>query len=135
MSDGRPNILLIEADQMTAFVLSMYNPNGQAKTPHLDALARDGVVFENAYSNSPLCCPSRASEFTGRLPSSREVWGNGAEFRSEMPTVMHFLRSSGYRCVVSGKCHFFGADRLHGVDKRLTTDVYPAGFDWTIDWA
>lgn len=135
MSDSRPNVLLIEADQMTAFVLSMYNPNGQAKTPHLDALARDGVVFENAYSNSPICCPSRASKFTGRLPSSHEVWGNGAEFRSELPTVMHFLRSAGYRCVVSGKCHFIGADQLHGFDKRLTTDMYPAGFDWTIDWA
>lgn len=131
----QPNILLIEADQMTAFVLSMYRADGQAKTPNLDALARDGVVFENAYSNSPLCCPSRASKFSGRLPSSHEVWGNGAEFRSEIPTMMHFLRSAGYRTVVSGKCHFIGADQLHGFDKRLTTDMYPSGFDWTIDWS
>lgn len=48
--------------------------------------------------------------------------------------MMHFLRSAGYRCTVSGKCHFIGADQLHGFDKRLTTDMYPAGFDWTIDW-
>ncbi len=130
----KPNILLIEADQMAAFVLSTYSPNGQAKTPHLDALAADGVVFENAYSNSPICCPSRASKFTGRLPSSHEVWGNGAEFRSDLPTMMHFLRAAGYRCVVSGKCHFIGADQLHGFDRRLTTDMYPSGFDWTIDW-
>nr|WP_306266168.1 choline-sulfatase [Pararhizobium sp. IMCC3301] len=131
----QPNILLIEADQLTAFVLSIYRPGGQAMTPNLDALARDGVVFENAYSNSPLCCPSRASKFSGRQPSSHEVWGNGAEFRSEIPTMMHFLRSAGYRCVVSGKCHFIGADQLHGFDKRLTTDMYPSGFDWTIDWS
>lgn len=104
----RPNILLIEADQMAAFVLSMYAQGGQAKTPNLDALAAEGVVFENAYSNSPICCPSRASKFTGRLPSTHEVWGNGAEFRSELPTMMHFLRSEGYRCAVSGKCHFLG---------------------------
>ncbi|MDB6178431.1 choline-sulfatase [Paracoccus sp. Z330] len=130
----KPNILLIEADQLAAFVLSMYRPEAQAITPNLDRLAADGVVFENAYSNSPLCCPSRASKFTGRLPSSHEVWGNGAEFRSELPTMMHFLRSAGYRCVVSGKCHFIGADQLHGFDKRLTTDMYPSGFDWTIDW-
>ena len=130
-----PNILLIEADQLAAFALSMYRPGSQAKTPHLDALAQTGVVFENAYSNSPLCCPSRASKFSGRLPSSHEVWGNGAEFRSDIPTMMHFLRSGGYRCVVSGKCHFIGADQLHGFNKRLTTDMYPSGFDWTIDWA
>ena len=134
MSGSRPNILLVEADQMAAFVLPMYRAGGQARTPHLAALAREGVVFESAWCNSPLCCPSRASRFTGRLPSSHEVWGNGAEFRSELPTVMHFLRSAGYRCVVSGKCHFIGADQLHGFHRRLTTDMYPAGFDWTIDW-
>lgn len=134
MSAKQPNILLIEADQLAAFVLSMYRPGAQAITPNLDKLAAEGVVFENAYSNSPLCCPSRASKFTGRLPSTHEVWGNGAEFRSELPTMMHFLRSAGYRCVVSGKCHFIGADQQHGFDKRLTTDMYPSGFDWTIDW-
>ena len=125
----QPNILLIEADQLAAFVLPMFDPKGQALTPNLDALAQDGVVFRNAYSNSPLCCPSRASKFTGRLPSSHEVWGNGAELRSEIPTFMHFLRSAGYRNVVSGKCHFIGADQLHGFDRRLTPDMYPSRFD------
>lgn len=131
---GQPNILLIEADQMAAFPLDFYNSEGQAITPHLSALASDGVVFENAYCNSPLCSPSRASKFTGRLPTSHEVWGNGAELPSETPTLMHFLRSSGYRTVCSGKCHFVGADQLHGFDKRLTTDMYPSNFDWSIDW-
>ena len=130
----QPNILLIEVDQLTASVLPQYYQSGQAITPHLDGLAKQGVVFENAYSNSPLCCPARASKFSGRLPSTHEVWGNGAEFRAEIPTMMHFLRSAGYRTVVSGKCHFIGPDQLHGFDKRLTTDMYPSGFDWTIDW-
>ncbi len=130
----RPNVLLIEADQMAAFPLDFCNPDGQAKTPNLSALAKDGVVFENAYCNSPLCSPSRASKFTGRLPTSHQVWGNGAELPSETPTVMHFLRSAGYRTVCSGKCHFVGADQLHGFDRRLTTDMYPSNFDWSIDW-
>ena len=127
---GQPNILLIEADQMAAFPLEFYNSEGQAITPHLSALAKDGVVFENAYCNSPLCSPSRASKFTGRLPTSHEVEGSGAELPSETPTFMHFLRSSGYRTVCSGTCHFVGADQLHGFDKRLTTDMYPSNFDW-----
>ena len=130
----QPNILLIEADQMAAFPLSFYNPDGQAITPNLDALARDGIVFENAYCNSPLCSPSRASKFTGRLPTNHQVWGNGAELKSDTPTMMHFLRSAGYRTVCSGKCHFVGADQLHGFDRRLTTDMYPSNFDWSIDW-
>ena len=131
---SEPNILLIEADQMAAFPLSFYSDEGQAITPNLDALARDGVVFENAYCNSPLCGPSRASKFTGRLPTSHQIWGNGCELRSTTPTVMHFLRSTGYRNVCSGKCHFVGADQLHGFDRRLTTDMYPSNFDWSIDW-
>lgn len=131
----RPNILFIQADQLTAFVLSMYRDDAQARTPNLDALAAEGVVMENAYSNSPICCPARASQFSGRLPSTHEVWGNGAEFRAEIPTVAHFLRSAGYECVVSGKCHFIGPDQLHGFDRRLTTDMYPSGFDWTIPWS
>ena len=119
---------------MAAFPLSFYRPDGQAITPNLDAMAREGVVFENAYCNSPLCSPSRASKFSGRLPTSHEVWGNGSEFHSDIPTVMHFLRSSGYRTVCSGKCHFVGGDQLHGFDRRLTTDMYPSNFDWSIDW-
>jgi choline-sulfatase len=130
----KPNILLIEADQMAVFPLNFYNPQGQAITPNLSALAREGVVFENAYCNSPLCSPSRASKFTGRLPTSHQVWGNGAELPSETPTLMHFLRSSGYRTACSGKCHFVGADQMHGFDRRLTTDMYPSNFDWSIDW-
>ena len=133
-SSKRPNILLIEADQMAAFPLSFCDPRGQALTPNLDALAEAGVVFANAYCNSPLCCPSRASKFTGQLPSAHEVWGNGAEFRASLPTMMPFLRSGGYRTVASGKTHFIGPDQLHGFDRRLTTDMYPSNFDWTIDW-
>lgn len=131
----QPNILFIQADQLTAFVLRTYRDDAQAITPNLDKLAAEGVVMENAYSPSPLCCPARASQFSGRLPSTHEVWGNGAEFRAEIPTVAHFLRSVGYHTVVSGKCHFIGPDQLHGFDRRLTTDMYPSGFDWTIPWS
>ncbi|MDE0770052.1 MAG: choline-sulfatase [Opitutaceae bacterium] len=130
----QPNIILIQADQMASFVLPFCNPAGQAITPNLSKLAEEGVLLNNAYSNSPLCCPARACMFTGLQPSSTEVWGNGSEFRSSLPTMMHYLRHAGYRSVVSGKTHFIGADQLHGFDKRLTTDMYPSDFSWSIDW-
>ena len=130
----KPNILFIQADQMASFVLPIYNPNGQAIIPNLTALADDGVVFTNAYCNSPLCAPSRACMMSGTRTSHNEVWGNGSEFHSDIPTLMHHLRGAGYRTVVTGKTHFIGADQLHGFDKRLTTDIYPADFSWSIDW-
>ena len=134
MTHKNPNIMLIEADQLSAFVLSMYNPKGQAITPHLDTLAKEGVVFENAYCNSPLCVPSRAAMFTGSRPVENGVYGNGCPLRTDMPTMMHFMKSAGYRTVVSGKCHFIGPDQLHGFDKRLTTDMYPSNMQWASNW-
>ena len=50
----KPNFLFIQTDQMTAFALSHYG-NPVVKTPNIDKLARNGVVFENAYCNNPIC--------------------------------------------------------------------------------
>ena len=44
------------------------------------------------------------------------------------------LRAAGYDTALAGKMHFVGPDQLHGFEERLTTDVYPSGFDWTPDW-
>jgi choline-sulfatase len=130
----RPNILILMADQLTARALSAYG-NTVSKTPHIDALAASGVVFESFYCNSPLCAPSRFSFLSGRQVSAIGAYDNAAEFPAQVPTFAHYLRRSGYQTVLSGKMHFCGADQLHGFEERLTTDIYPADFGWTPDWA
>ena len=122
------------ADQLAARALPAYG-NAVARTPHLDALAEEGVVFDNAYCNTPLCAPSRASLLTGRLPSAIGVYDNGAELPASIPTLAHYLRARGYFTCLAGKMHFIGPDQLHGFEERLTTDVYPAGTDWIPDWS
>ena len=112
-----PNFLIIQADQLTAQVLSAYG-RPLAKTPHIDALAARGTVFRNAYCSYPLCGPSRMSMMTGRLASRIGAYDNAAEFRSEIPTFAHYLRAAGYRTTLSGKMHFVGADQLHGFEHR-----------------
>src|SRR5579862_9207327 len=72
---GPPNIIFVMADQMTPFMTGPYGQKA-AHTPHIDALARMGTVFENAYCNSPLCVPSRMSMFAGRLPSRIGAYDN-----------------------------------------------------------
>ena len=129
-----PNILFIVADQLSAPFLSAYG-HPLVKTPHIDALASRGVVFENAYSPSPLCAPARAALMSGLLPSNSGVYDNAAEFASAIPTFAHYLRLQGYRTCLSGKMHFVGPDQLHGFEVRLTTDIYPADFGWTPDWS
>ncbi len=133
MSAEKPNILFIMADQLGARSLKPYG-HPLVKTPNLDRLAQEGVVFENAYTPSPLCAPARASVMNGLLPSRSGVYDNAAEFPSAIPTFAHYLRIAGYRTCLSGKMHFVGPDQLHGLEERLTTDIYPADFGWTPDW-
>ena len=121
------------ADQMVPSALPFHG-NPVTRTPAMSWLAESGVVFDAAYTASPLCSPGRASFMTGLLPSRTRVYDNAAEFTSEIPTFAHYLRSAGYRTVLSGKMHFCGPDQLHGFEERLTTDIYPADYGWTPDW-
>lgn len=129
-----PNILLIQADQLTAKALSSYG-NTTVKDPHISKLAERGVVFENCYCNLPMCGPSRASMHAGQLPFAIEMYDNASEFHADIPTFAHYLRSMNYRTELSGKMHFVGPDQMHGYEKRHTTEIYPANFAWTVDWS
>lgn len=133
MAETQPDILFIMADQLAAQFLPFHG-HKLVKTPNLSRLAAEGVVFENAYSTSPLCAPARATVMNGLLPSRTGVYDNAAEFPSAIPTWAHYLRLAGYKTCLSGKMHFVGPDQLHGIEERLTTDIYPADFGWTPDW-
>ena len=127
------NILLVMVDQLAPAFLPMHG-HPLVKTPHLSALAARGVLFDNAYCNSPLCSPSRTAFMTGSLPSRTGGYDNAAEFRADLPTYAHYLRRLGYRTILAGKMHFCGPDQMHGFEERLTTDIYPADYGWTPDW-
>lgn len=117
-SAKKPNILYIMADQMTASLLKMNNPNAVIKTPNLDKLAETGVVFSSAYCNSPLCAPSRFTMCTGQLPSKIAGYDNASILAPEVPTYAHYLRAEGYETALAGKMHFIGPDQLHGFEHR-----------------
>ena len=129
----RPNLLLIMADQLAPQMLPVYG-RSRARTPNIDRLAEQGVVFENAYCNFPLCAPARFSMLSGRLPSRIGAFDNAVEFPSSVPTFNHYLRVAGYRTCLAGKMHFVGPDQLHGYEERVTTDIYPSAFLWSPDW-
>ncbi|MFI3325265.1 MAG: choline-sulfatase [Clostridia bacterium] len=127
-----PNILLIMADQFTPYMMNTYGCK-VAKTPNLDKLGCESAVFENAYSNCPVCAPARASMMAGLYCSKTEVYDNGTIMPSDIPTFADYLNHMGYDTVLSGKMHFIGPDQLHGFSKRLTSDVYPASNAWLYD--
>ncbi|MEK9744309.1 MAG: choline-sulfatase, partial [Gammaproteobacteria bacterium] len=130
---NRPNILLVMADQLAPQFLPCYG-HPIVKAPTLQRLSDEGVTFDAAYTNSPLCAPSRFVMMSGRLPSKIAAWDNAVDFSAEVPTFAHYLEHLGYRTCLSGKMHFVGPDQLHGFSDRLTTDVYPSDFTWHPEW-
>jgi len=132
-SNGKPDILIIIADQMTAALTGAYG-HPVVKTPTLDRLCQEGVRFDAAYANCPICAPARASMLSGRYVSRTRSYDNAGILASDVPTFAHHLRLAGYEMVAAGKMHLIGADQLHGFERRLTTDIYPSDFSWTPSW-
>jgi choline-sulfatase len=122
------------ADQLAAQWLPVYG-FGAIHAPRIGEIASRGVVFDAAYCPFPLCAPSRAAMLAGRHASRIGVYDNAAELPATVPTLVHHLRGAGYRTLLSGKMHFVGPDQLHGFERRLTTDIYPASADWVPDWS
>lgn len=105
-----PNILMICVDDLNDYV-GCLRGHPDARTPHIDALAERGVVFTNAFCQAPLCGPSRASVFTGLLPSTTGIYGQLADDRIAeivagvtpcrfLPDV---LERHGYETIAVGK--------------------------------
>ena len=94
--NARPNILIVMYDQLTPSALGCYG-NPVTHAPTIDRLARQGVVFDAAYSNSPLCTPARYFMMTGLLPSATRGYDNAAYLASTIPTFANSSRSASTR--------------------------------------
>ena len=122
------NILFIMSDSLPPDLLSIHGgPAGS--TPNLERLAENGVVFERAYCNSPLCAPARASLVTGRYVSEIGAFDNASEFSSEWPTIGHVMRAAGYEADIIGKMHFVGYDQSHGFTRIAQDADYTHGYN------
>jgi choline-sulfatase len=126
-----PNLLLLMTDQQRADTI---RPGGPCLTPHLQALAAQGVDFTRCYATNPICSPSRASLYTGLLPHAHgmtdvthAVPPTRADLEPGLPFWSRTLREAGYRTAHFGKWHVERSDVLedfgfdeYEVDLRLT---------------
>ncbi len=118
-----PNFLIIMSDEHGAKFSSAYGHRFVA-SPAMDRLAREGVTFEAAYCNAPLCVPSRICFMTGRYNWHCEGWDNAVPMRGDALTWPFLLRSRGYDVALSGKMHLVGRDHLHGFNRQLARDIH-----------
>jgi choline-sulfatase len=89
------------------------------KTPNLDRLAARGMRFSDAYCNSPICVPSRASLATGRYPHQIRFWDNGIPYDGSVPSWHHRLKEAGHEVVSIGKLHFRSVDDDNGFTEEM----------------
>lgn len=102
----KPNVLFIAVDDMNDWVGALGNT--QVKTPHIDRLAKMGLIFTNAHCAAPVCNPSRAAVMSGLNPSTTGVYENYTALRDAMPdvvTLTQYFSQNGYKTYGGGKIY------------------------------
>jgi arylsulfatase A len=141
----KPNVLILYADDLGYGDLQIQNPEGKIPTPHLDALAKDGMRFTDGHSSSGICTPSRYALLTGRH-HWRDFHGivgamGGSVFKPERLTLPEMLKEQGYATACIGKWHLgwdWNAIKKPGAkpkvdpkDKRKRKTLGPEAYDWS----
>ena len=110
MSNQGPNILWICTDSQRWDTLGCYG-NEFVRTPNIDRLASEGVLFEHCYAQNPLCTPSRGCFLTGRYPVTTKLRQNGQCIPEGEVLVTRILADHDYICGLSGKLHLSACNR------------------------
>jgi len=146
--DDKPNIVVIYADDWGWGDLGCYG-NRRIKTPNLDRLAGEGMMFTQFYVNSAVCSPSRAALMTGKYPAELRIHGHFANDESngkrgmvnfldpEIPNYMNILKSEGYATGHFGKWHLGSGitapePEAYGVDEYRVSAGNGPQFDFRV---
>ena len=120
--DHKPHIILIMADDQ-GYGDCGFTGHPYVKTPNLDAMSENAVVFDRFYAGAPVCSPTRASVMTGRNPVRVNVPNHGHYLRPHETTIAEALKASGYLTAHFGKWH------IGSVQKESPTSPGGQGFD------
>ncbi len=117
-AEKRPNIVAIVTDDQGRWAVGAYG-NRDVHTPHMDSLARDGALFSNAFTVTPVCSPSRAAYMSGRWPTQTGIndWIAPQEGEAgkglDALTWPQVLQRNGYKTALVGKWHLGTQPQFH----------------------
>lgn len=117
----KTNLLFITTDQQRWDSLPCYGLDFM-RTPHLDRLAREGLVFDRAYTPAPLCVPARNALLSGQWPSTTGVLSNNHSLEPGTPSWPALLSEAGYLTAAIGKMHFIPFDNRMGFLERISAE-------------
>lgn len=118
----RPHIILVMADDQ-GYGDCGFTGHPYVKTPNIDAMSQNSVIFDRFYAGAPVCSPTRASVMTGRNPVRVNVPNHGHYLRPHETTIAEALKTSGYLTAHFGKWH------IGSVQKESPTSPGGQGFD------
>lgn len=140
MPDDRPNLLFMFADQLQAWCLGSMG-HAVVKTPNLDALAADGVLFRQTYSTSPVCTPFRGCLMTGQYPTRSGCRNNNDGLPEGHRCLAHALNDGGYATSYVGKWHLYASgnqpipvEQRGGFQRFIGYQCYNSFIDQVIFW-
>ncbi|MCC4211525.1 sulfatase family protein [Leeuwenhoekiella parthenopeia] len=121
----KPNLLIVLSDQHSYDMLGTYG-NRQIKSPNLDAFANEGIRFNNAFSNQPVCTPFRGMIMSGMQPLKNGAFINDAPLLPNKTKLLaQILKEQGYQTAYIGKWHLLGGER----DRPVPEGELRYGFD------
>ena len=123
------NTLFLMVDEMAWWAVGSASSLG-AKTPHIDALATKGMVFDAAYTPSPICVPARAAIATGRDVHEIGYWSSAEPYDGRVPSWGHRLREGGAEVVSIGKLHYRSEADDTGFDRQINPLHVHEGKGW-----
>lgn len=121
MNRRKLNVVFLHVDQLKATAIGAYGAAPEiVRTPGMDAIAREGTLFERSYTTNPICMPSRTCWYTGLPSEENGVVENGGAVKVESPTLGSLVRDAGYDSLYIGKWHV-------STDLRKEFTVLPGG--------
>ncbi|MGB7262352.1 MAG: sulfatase-like hydrolase/transferase [Albidovulum sp.] len=129
--DGRQNFLVLISDEHRRDAMGcMGHPI--VKTPNLDRLAERGCVFENAYTPSPMCVPTRAALATGDYVHRTGNWDSATPYAGQVRSWMRQLRDADVPVTSIGKLHFRSAEDDNGFTEEIIPMHVVGGVGWAV---